>query len=160
VICWYSSGSISSQSHQSFFPPTSVGLILWTSTVCETVIGYRMLAYTILYTFARPFLVIFTNMLHIFMYLFQHVWENVSTNLYIVVSTLSKMYLLRTSQRLRRFASLFVWMAELGRGPTLPSTQNKASRVAARSQREERRKHSGLDALCENKGRKQEYPKK
>ncbi len=53
--------------------PTSVGLILWTSTVRETVIGYRMLAYTILYTFARPFLVIFTNMLHIFMYLFQHV---------------------------------------------------------------------------------------
>src|SRR6266536_5854228 len=70
------------------FPLPAWDWILWTSTVCETEIGYRMKAYTILYIFAS-FLVIFTNMLHIFMYILWQIQVNVFTNLYIVVYTLT-----------------------------------------------------------------------
>jgi hypothetical protein len=40
--------------------PSSAGLMFWTSTVCQTEIGYRMKAYTIFWRFAR---VLFTNLL-------------------------------------------------------------------------------------------------
>jgi hypothetical protein len=38
-----------------FYSPTSVELLPWTSTVCETEMGYRTQAYTILWRFARGF---------------------------------------------------------------------------------------------------------
>jgi len=38
-------------------PPTSVRSDTWTSTACETEIGYRRKAYTIYRGFARAFLV-------------------------------------------------------------------------------------------------------
>jgi hypothetical protein len=58
MICWLSSGSISNQmSPVVYEPPTSVRSDTWTSTVCETEIGYRRKAYTIYRGFARAFLV-------------------------------------------------------------------------------------------------------
>ncbi len=46
---------ILAESPVTLFPLPAWDWILWTSTVCETEIGYRMKAYTILYIFASFF---------------------------------------------------------------------------------------------------------